>query len=233
MTATITVTSSVTLTLILANSVAQLGFMITFVLPNNTENSSDSQQSNIYKLLDLANTVSQGVHVLEYIILVCSFYQFTRNQSIESDRLKEEAANLFHKSYPIIKIIMLLAFFIFYIAVITVTPALYRAWDEFSYTPQVVSHIYTITVFGAHLSIFITRAVMIITMLLVRTAWLSASQTLQQDDDSKDGRTTQTGDITSIQTNEQPFEDLVKNYDESGQFVSSLQSIFQQWFVLQ
>ena len=71
MTATITVTASVTLTLILANSVAQLGFMITFVLPNNTENSSDSQQSNIYKLLDLANTISQGVHACVGIHYPC------------------------------------------------------------------------------------------------------------------------------------------------------------------
>lgn len=64
---------------------------------------------------------------------------------------------------------------------------------------------------------------MIVVTLVVRSSWLSASRTLQpQELVLQDGEKKCT-----------TFGDLIQNYEDTCWFVSSFQSIFQGWFVLQ
>ena len=198
--------------------------MVYLIKPVFTENSSESQKSDIDKFLDFANTIFRALHVLEYATLIYSYRQFTKMKSQSTDRPDSKVSDWFCRctdSTPL----KLLAFSI-YIAVIIVTPSLYTAWHECLHQP--VQHAYMVSLFGAFLSNFVIRAVMIVITLQVRATWLSACDTLRIN--SEDNGTQVQSSEDHHQLN---FNNLVADYDKTGDSVSLLHCVFQRWFVIQ
>ena len=204
------------LSLVLASSTIQFGIMINLILPNSSES------YNTYKLFDLVNTVAQGVHLVEYVVLLYSFHSYcnqVRKFETHLERLKQEAKKALRTCFTTFNLIRLLTFISLYPIIIIAPPSLYKAWSEYPDKEEVLSHLLTAALFLAQISNCAIRVVMIVTTMIIRSAWHSANEMIWPTDNLESGCSS--------------FGDLVQNYEETGNFVCVLQSVFQRWFVLQ
>ena len=193
------------LTFILCNTIMELGLMIAFV-----EKPIDhSNLSHLYSPLEIAAIATQGVHVIEYVILIYGFLKFHLFYMREGDvrKLLPKLLRISKQTSATVMLILL----IIYPPIFLIPPILYRIWSEQPYNPERVSHFYTVAVFLTHIFNGVIRAVMIFVTVLVRAAWLSCSEKRRTANS----------------------EELLRNYDEYSKVISSLQGIFQPWFVLQ
>jgi hypothetical protein len=96
-----------------------------------------------------------------------------------------------------------------YPPIFLISPILYRIWFENSFKPEYV--VYVGTLFLAYIFNGVIRAAMIFVTVLVRAAWLSCSEKSKMANSKE----------------------LLKDFDKNRKVISSLQGIFQPWFVLQ
>ena len=213
------------------NSVVRFGIMIAFtaVEKKSTLNSLENSTSNAYNLFNFVQTVIQGVHVLEYIVLfwsLCQFHQKLRTseglkQEIKSltqchdikitrHCLKKFIVNFYDNIFLIIFLVLL------YPTIILLPVILYAHEGGYSSKLRpVYSRLYIGTLFVDFISFGIVRIIMITVSLLVKRIWKAACVQLQAIS-SSDG-----------------FTHILTAYDEAGELISPLQDIFQKWFVLQ
>lgn len=194
------------LTLILCNAITGLGLMIVFVKPTNHSN-----LSHVYNPLEIVKIVDiaiQGVHVIEYVILIYGFLKFHHFYMRDEGDVRELLSNLLQLSKQT-SITVMLVVTIVYPPIFLISPILYRIWFENQLKPEHV--VYVGTVFLADIFNGAIRAVMIFVTVLVRAAWLSCSEKSKMANSKE----------------------LLKDYDKNCKLISSLQGIFQPWFVLQ
>ena len=206
------------LSFVLVSSTIQLGLMINLIIPNSSENDVT------YKLFDFVNTIAQGVHVLEYAVLIFSFHVYCKKaREIEShhEKLKQEAKKALRKCFTATNLTVLLIFLVAYPIVIIVPPSLYKAWSEYQNKQEILSHMLTVSLFLAQISNCVIRMTMIVTTMVIKSAWHSASQIISSPENQE------------MKCSIANFDDLVQNYENTGNFVCLLQRIFQRWFVLQ
>lgn len=216
------VSAYILLTLIFANSIALLGFMIYNAI-NSTHQTSDENNVQVINLFALMNCIAQGVQVLGFMVLFFSVWKF---QNLMKGMLDKKTRKLPHIQLTAcyVSLAILLPCSIVYLAVFLVPPSLYTAWGTNSNTTHVISELIKVTVYMDTTSNGIVRIAMIIITLLVRGEWLSVNKSAQSI------RTT----LTEVsQLDRRTFKWLIDNYDETGQFLSLFQEIFQGWFVLQ
>ena len=193
------------LTLTLCNTIAELGFMIVFV----EKPIGHSNASHQYDPLEIAAIATQGVRVIEYITLIYGFLRFNLFYKKDQD-IHKLLLTLLKESRLTIVTTMLVTTII-YPPIFLIPPILYQKWFEHEVEPKMVSHLYTVTVFLTHIFNALIRAVMIFVTVLVRAAWISCSEKSETANS----------------------ENLLSDYNENCEVTSSLQNVFQPWFVLQ
>ena len=191
--------------------------MITFIAVENKtlSTSSKNSTSNAHNLFNFVQTVIQGLHVLEYSVLILSLFQFqwiiTKNETLKNNIKSQIQCQNFKRIFLVISLVAI------YYAVIIIAPlSLYV--HEGGYTsklPQIYSRLYILTLFVDFISSGLVRIAMIIVSSFIRGIWKAAHAKLQHI-------TTSDG-----------FKYILDAYDEAGELVSPLQHIFQKWFVLQ
>lgn len=218
------------------NSGVRFGIMVTLIRSENTSslNFSQNSTSNTYNLFNFVQTVIQGVHILEYCVLMWSLVQFhrrivkrddleTEEISSVSERLKREIKSLTQchsitiflshclKNLNLKHILLIIFLVLIYPAIILVTLVLYtlstRQGDH-----EKQQSLYLGTLFVDYISTGVVRIIMIIVTVLIEGIWYAACVELEGYDS---------------------FEDVLKKYDNTGELISPLQHIFKKWFVLQ
>lgn len=98
---------------------------------------------------------------------------------------------------------------------VTITPPLvFTIWLDHNQTSKLISHSFIGTTLVTHITNVIIRGTMITATLIIVSAWLLAEKKIKSD---------LTDDIESS----------MNKYQNTGEFVSAIQSVFQSWFVLQ
>lgn len=205
------------------NSMAQFGLMIKVIeiQLNTTSNSS----TTITALIDFVNTFVQGIRVLEYIILMYGFSLFLCK--VDSTTLKELGKALISRKCRITVVIIVLL--IIYFAMLFVSPSLdllmHMRQKMSSHGMHTDPYFYSLmgTLYASHITNGTIRAAMIITALLITEAWKSAKCNLSN----------QLYNAVDESTLRDYFTTLITNYTTTGRLVSSMNTIFQGWFVIQ
>ena len=173
-------------------------------------------------LIDLVNTLVQGIHVLEYIILAYGFSSFLHKMdSMKLNMLKHGAIAIISRKRRTALIIVLI---VLDFAILLVSPSVYILTTRKSppdFDPYI--YYYTGVLYASHITNGGIRAAMIITVLLIIEAWKSATYSLSNPPQS----------LADESTMREYFTSLITNYTSTGHLVSSLNAIFQGWFVIQ
>ena len=207
------------------NSMSQFGLMIKVIQIqlNTTPNSF----TTITALIDFVNTFVQGIRVLEYIILLYGFSLFLCK--MDSTMLKELGKALISRRCRITLVIIVLL--IIYFAMLFVSPSLdllmHMRQNMSSHGTHTDPYFYSLmgTLYASHITNGAIRAAMIITVLLITEAWKSAKCNLSNQ--------LQCHNAADDSTLREYFTTLITNYTTTGRLVSSMNTIFQGWFVIQ
>ena len=198
------------LILSLANSAAQLGLMLKIDFVQNATNLTETI------LFNLVQTIIQGIHVIEYFILIYSFSTFLCNG--DKQQLADQVRDFKPDTCTAkVKTIVLIVLLTLYFALVLASPSLYiLSWRNLQHTELYIY--YTVLQFITHITNGLTRVAMVTVTMLVRNAWKKGQH-----------------DLLNLIVNElrQTFNDISANYKNTGDFVSPFQGIFQRWFVLQ
>lgn len=149
--------------------------------------------------------------MIECITLIYGVLRFSLLYIKEQDTDKH-LLELLNKSKPTVGTTFLVIIIV-YPPILLIPPILYKKWFEHDVKPEKISHYYTVTAFLTHIFNGAIRAAMIFVTVLVRVAWTSYPE-----------------DRKPATCNS---ETLLSDYDRNRKTVSSLQNIFQPWFVLQ
>ena len=212
------------LTLILANSFAQLGFYIYDAVNVTIPENSTKDGMEPINLHDILNAIIKGVQVVESAVLFYSLHQFRKS-------MRKELTNQAKKLARIIRINLLWTTVgsIIYLAVLFTPPSLFMAWGTYSKDMQAFPILITVTIFLDSASNGIIRIAMVLTTLLVKEEWTFANKNIMLHQERLSSQFPQQHPKLDRKT----FQDLTDIYTKTGQFLSMFHAIFQRWFVLQ
>ena len=211
------------LTLILANSFAQLGFYIYDAVNVTIPENSTKHGMEPINLHDILNAIIKGVQVVESVVLFYSLPQFRKS-------MRKELTNQAKKLSSIIKInpLWTVVGLIIYLAVLFTPPSLFMAWGTYSKDMQAFPILITATIFLDSASNGIIRIAMVLTTLLVKEEWTFANKKILHQE-----RLSSQFSQQHPKLDRKTFQDLTDIYTKTGQFLSMFHAIFQRWFVLQ
>jgi hypothetical protein len=225
----------------------------------NFVNPITPHNSNTTHVFDLIHSFIQSIHVVEYFALlygVGGFYLFAvvRRDKCRylNDIYKETSRSLVCTCSCSCVGFMLACFIGTTILIISafVPLGLLTAWKADIITAsriQFLTTIYVGTSYFSHVCHSVTRMFMVYITVLVRSAWLDQ----QQPQLRVQGQENRLAALAKMiykpkwmeyevangyeeqRNSRTEFASLVKNYNTTGQFVSALHIIFQQWFVMQ
>ena len=160
---------------------------------------------------DLAAMFSQAIHVLAFLVLLYCFTMLFFNFK----KLKKMIPTIhtLPNKFPLI-VVLIVPFTISYVVVTITPPLVFAIWLDHNQTSKLISHSFIGTTLVTHIANGIIRITMITATLIIVSAWLSAEKEIESD---------LTDDIESS----------MNKYQNTGEFVSAIQSVFQSWFVLQ